>query len=491
MNGRLSSRLFSPDPDRGGGPALALDPLRPLPRPGDVVSGGTLPHGASYVVGEALPPRWGLLRWRGSAVSSGRPVDVELWQAQASLSLPAPLRRLSLSKVRHRNLQAVLGIGTLEQDGDGYEVAVLEAPSGTPLPLGREALPPARALFVLEPLARALDALHAAGLCHLELRPEHVYLTSDERDVVLGGLGQVQPPASPAAGSSGEWPRSEGTPMIALLGRCAYLAPEQLLPERADQINRRTDVYALSALAFHLLTGAPPFGPDGDMATLGAHLAAWRPLASTHRPDLGEAVDAVLQRGLSLESPLRPPSCGEMIDDLRAALSAMPQPGPAESAGSAPCALVVAGTTAARRELQGLIAAVSPRHVVLADAGEHTRTLALRYRPQVVLLHQPSLAEERMEALCRDLCRDPALAQTQVVAVMSQGASARAQELAGYGAMVTQAQAQGHAGGHSSASTATSSQTWQTGQSGRTPERWPLVQLLRRLLSPARTPSRR
>jgi hypothetical protein len=444
------------------------------------VSGGTLPRGVGYIVGEALPPRWGLLRWRGSEEASGRAVDVELWQAQAGLSLPAPLRRLAT--VRHRNLQALLGIGLFQGGGGGDEVAVLEVPPGTPLSLGREALPTPRALFVLEALARALDVLHAAGLCHLELRPEHIYLTEDS--VVLAGLGQVQPPASPAAGHSGEWPRADGTPMIALLTRCAYLAPEQLLPERADQINRRTDVYALSALAFHLLAGAPPFGPDGDMATLGAHLAAWRPLASARRPDLGEAVDAVLQRGLSLEAPLRPPSCGEMIDDLRAALSSMPQPGPAESAGSAPCALVVAGTAAARRELQGLIAAVSPRHVVLADAGEHTKTLALRYRPQVVLLHQPSLPGDRMEALCRELCREPALGQTQVVAVMTQDTGMKAQELAGYGATVAK-------GAPSSASTATpSTRTW-PGQGGRPAERWLLVQLLRRLLSPARTPPRR
>jgi hypothetical protein len=417
--------------------------------------GQALPAGLTITA--PLPPRWGLLRWLGR--DGAQPVEV--WTpVGAPRPLPEPLRRLLT--VRHPSLQEVRRLLPLPS---GHELLVLTSLAHMNALPQQERTLRQPALQVLEPLCRALDALHAAGLCHLELRPEHIFVGGER--LVLSGLGQVQIEGRAPAAPGGE-PPGQGT----LLPICAYLAPEQILPERSLKVQRRTDVYALSALAFHLLAGVPPFGPDGDMATLGAHLGAWRPRCTSYRPDLSEAVDAVLARGLALDAQQRPPSCLELYEDLRAALAVVPQRSAPPGLTPA-CALVVAGSAAARRELQGIVSAVSSRHPVLADAGTHARTLALRYRPAVLLVHQPSLPAETVLALCRALSAEASLAATEIVVLLGaerEGAS----ELAQLGITVVPLM-----------TSSSSSPSLPSPLSGRTPDNRPLVQLLRRLLQPA------
>lgn len=461
-------------------------------RPGEILRGGGLPDGRTYLVGEPLPPRWGRLRLQGFERESG--AQVELWCArEPGVALPGPL--MQLLPLRHRGLQPLLH---LCRGPRGHAVAVLGAAAGAPLQAPSRPLSPSQALLVLAPLGRALDALHAAGLCHLELRPEHILVGDGEDELCLGGLGRAQaeggaalegrgapePGADPPRGDDEGVRTGDSADRLAssaLLPISAYLAPEQILPERAGLLHRRTDVYALSALSFHLLAGAPPFGPDGVMATLGAHLAAWRPLCSTYRADLGEAVDAVLQRGFALAPEGRPPSCGELLDDLRAALASAPPPAPSPIPVQ-PCVLVVAGSAAARRELQGMVAAVSPRNPVLADGGAHAVTLALRYRPQLIVVHQPSLLEPEVLSLCRRLCAEPALSATQLVVQLQQLRGASAQELARLGVSI--------ASGSSPSSSSSQSVPRLVG--GHHSESRPLLQMLRRLLLPggARPPRR-
>ncbi|HEY6481221.1 MAG TPA: serine/threonine-protein kinase, partial [Streptosporangiaceae bacterium] len=178
----------------------------------------------------------------------------------------------------------------------------------------RGALPPGRAAAVISSVASALDAAHAAGLVHRDVkpanmlldarpgRPDHVYLADF-------GISQVAL-TSVRLTQSGEF-----------IGTLAYSAPEQIAGETADG---RADEYALACAAYELLTGVPPFPRQQLTAMIWAHMSQPPPQLTSRRPDLPPAVDAVLARALAKAPGDRYPSCGEFADLLCVALAAAP-----------------------------------------------------------------------------------------------------------------------------------------------------------------------
>jgi serine/threonine protein kinase len=194
-------------------------------------------------------------------------------------------------------------------------------------------LPPGRTVQFISPVASALDAAHAAGLVHRDVkpanilvdthgnRPDHVYLS--DFGVSKGATSSV---SLTGAGH--------------FLGTPAYAAPEQI---QGLAVDGRADQYALACVAFHLLAGVPPFARDQEMAALFAHLSEPPPSLGSRRPDLPAAVDAVLARGMAKVPEKRFGSCAEFADALRGALGLAPvsvvpvvgrPPSPAAAAGS-------------------------------------------------------------------------------------------------------------------------------------------------------------
>ncbi|HEV2370759.1 MAG TPA: protein kinase [Streptosporangiaceae bacterium] len=181
--------------------------------------------------------------------------------------------------------------------------------------LDREgALAPGRAAEVISPVASALDAAHAAGLVHRDVkpanilvdarpgRPDHVYLS--DFGVSKGAVSSVS---------------LTGTGQF--LGTPDYSAPEQI---EGRGVDGRTDQYALACVAYQILTGEVPFERDQGMAVLLAHLSAPPPSLVSQRPDLPEAADRVLARGLAKAQEQRFGSCGAFADALREALDLAP-----------------------------------------------------------------------------------------------------------------------------------------------------------------------
>jgi serine/threonine protein kinase len=173
-------------------------------------------------------------------------------------------------------------------------------------------LEPARALAILDQVARALDAAHARGLVHRDVKPgnillappvldgdpEHVYLVdfglarSDSDDRSIGGGGSF-------------------------LGTPRYAAPEQAAGRPVDG---RTDGYALGCVLYECLTGRPPFPHDSGEALLLAHLEAAPPRVTSLRPDLPPAIDQVVTRALAKSPDDRFPTCRALIAAAREAL---------------------------------------------------------------------------------------------------------------------------------------------------------------------------
>jgi serine/threonine protein kinase len=188
-------------------------------------------------------------------------------------------------------------------------------------------LSPARVAAIISPVASALDAAHAAGLVHRDVkpanmlvdrgpgRPDHVYLADF-------GLSKGQLSSVTLTGTG----VSMGTP--------AYMAPEQI---EGKAVDGRTDQYALACAAFELLTGVPPFERDQEMAVIYAHLSVPPPMVTSRRPGLPLAVDGVLARALAKVPDDRYASCREFADALRLALGFAPyDDGPVDASRSHP-----------------------------------------------------------------------------------------------------------------------------------------------------------
>ena len=140
------------------------------------------------------------------------------------------------------------------------------------------ALEPARALAICAQIASALDAAHARGLVHRDVKPSNVLLDSSEH-VYLADFGLTRRFDDPI-GESGE-DRSIGTP--------AYLAPEQL---EGLAVDGRADVYSLGCLLYECLTGERVFPRGSRLAEAWAHLEEQPPRASRRSAGLPDAVDA-------------------------------------------------------------------------------------------------------------------------------------------------------------------------------------------------------
>jgi tRNA A-37 threonylcarbamoyl transferase component Bud32/tetratricopeptide (TPR) repeat protein len=167
------------------------------------------------------------------------------------------------------------------------------------------AQPVGRSLDWLGQAAAALDAAHANGIVHRDVKPANLLLDSDER-VKVADFGVA------SAADLGSFTEA-GT----VVGTAGYLAPEQARGERATPAS---DLYALAVVAFELLTGKRPFERESSTAEAIAHVSAPIPPASESNPRLPPELDDVLAQGLAKEPQHRYGSAAELVRALRDAL---------------------------------------------------------------------------------------------------------------------------------------------------------------------------
>jgi YVTN family beta-propeller protein len=168
------------------------------------------------------------------------------------------------------------------------------------------ALDPARALAICSQVANALDAAHANGLVHRDVKPSNVLLDASEH-VYLADFGLTRR-LYEQGGPPGDG-RSVGTP--------AYLAPEQIDGESVDG---RADIYSLGCLLYECLTGEAPFVRGSRLAVAWAHLEEEPPRASQLRPELPEAIDAAICKAMAKEPDDRYTTCTALITAAEEAL---------------------------------------------------------------------------------------------------------------------------------------------------------------------------
>jgi serine/threonine protein kinase len=162
-------------------------------------------------------------------------------------------------------------------------------------------LDPARALGIIAQVAGALDAAHAHGLVHRDVKPANVLVDIDR--AYLGDFGLTK--RFDATGGM--------TGVGQIVGTVDYLAPEQIDSGRVDG---RTDLYALGCVVYECLAGRPPHDKDSDIAVLFAHVREEPTPLSEIVDGVPEPVDEVMGRALAKDIDDRYTSCREFIYDL-------------------------------------------------------------------------------------------------------------------------------------------------------------------------------
>lgn len=171
-------------------------------------------------------------------------------------------------------------------------------------------LPPGRAVDIIGQIAGALDAAHAAGLIHRDIKPGNALITPDGF-VYLVDFGIAR--AIEASVSLTVTGAAVGTP--------DYMAPECFAGVRVDG---RADVYALACVLHEALTGLPPFPAFGPVPVMSAHLSQEPPRASLQRAGVPAALDAVIAHGMAKDPAVRFPTAGALASAARTALTAAP-----------------------------------------------------------------------------------------------------------------------------------------------------------------------
>jgi Protein kinase domain len=196
-------------------------------------------------------------------------------------------------------------------------------------------LPVAWAWNIIAQVASALDAAHANGLLHRDVRPANMMLDASGA-AADGGLRQADgSDVDHVYLSDFGLSRNASPGEVIVAGQIEpldYAAPEQI--EKHD-LDGRTDLYSLACAGFELLCGTPPFGQDQGLTLMYAQLYAPPPSAMARRPDLPMAADAVLATALAKNPVERYPTCGQFAAALQAALGLVPGQ-PADPSPAAP-----------------------------------------------------------------------------------------------------------------------------------------------------------
>jgi serine/threonine protein kinase len=167
-------------------------------------------------------------------------------------------------------------------------------------------LSPGRAAAIISPVASALDAAHAAGLVHRDVKPANILV-----DARLGRPDHVY--LSDFGISKGALPSGGLTESGQFMGTPSYSAPEQI---QGKSVDGRADQYSLACAAFELLSGAPPFPRDHATAMIWAHMSEKPPPLTSRRPGFPPAVDGVLARALAKAPGDRYTSCRDFANAM-------------------------------------------------------------------------------------------------------------------------------------------------------------------------------
>jgi serine/threonine protein kinase len=194
--------------------------------------------------------------------------------------------------LNHPNILAIYDVGT--HDGSPYVVSELLEGETLRERLAGGALSPRKALEYAIQIAHGLSAAHAKGIVHRDLKPENLFVTEDGRSKILDfGLAKLSSPEMASASLTEAPTQAEETEPGTVLGTVGYMSPEQV---RGLPSDRRSDIFALGAVLYEMVTGRRAFQSGSKIETLNAILRDDPPAFSAVKPGAPPALERVVRR---------------------------------------------------------------------------------------------------------------------------------------------------------------------------------------------------
>ncbi len=170
-------------------------------------------------------------------------------------------------------------------------------------------LSPPRAVAIIRQIGSALDAAHAAGILHRDVKPENILVAGDDFAYLVDfGIA--------SAGTDDKL-----TQLGTTVGTFKYMAPERFME---GDVGYRADIYALACVLYECLTGYPPYQGD-QVSVMGAHINQPIPRPSAVRPGIPAAFDRVIACGMAKNEADRYATCGDLSAAAYAALASPDQ----------------------------------------------------------------------------------------------------------------------------------------------------------------------
>ena len=229
----------------------------------------------------------------------------------------------AVNEIRHRGIVDIFSFGQLEDGSHYFIMELLEGQSFEQLIQQRGPLPVVEALTYFAEVLDAVGAAHEAKIIHRDLKPSNLFLVQGPRGkpfvkVLDFGIAKLQ--------VKGGVTRTKG----GVMGTPAYMAPEQVL---GGAVGPETDLYALGAVLFEMLSGRTPFTTEDPLAMMRQQVMDQPPTLSSLVRGLPPEIDALVSRMLRKKPEERPRSCDEVLRQIQSRLARTPTL-PGEQSGS-------------------------------------------------------------------------------------------------------------------------------------------------------------
>jgi serine/threonine-protein kinase len=244
--------------------------------------------------------------WAGIDTRLDRPVAIKVLDDVADPAIVQQIDReaRTVAQLAHPNIVGVFDVGT----DAGTPFLVMELVEGSDLQrlLAREPLDAAEAVRIGMEICSALEAAHAAGVIHGDIKPANILLTASHSVKVCDfGIARMQQPTRPSQLRS-----------AAAVGTIEYMAPEQATGGQADH---RTDLYALGCVLYAMLTGGPPFSDRDPVGVLWQQVHQQPAPLALRRSDTPRDLETIVNRLLA-KRPSERPSSAVQVRALLASL---------------------------------------------------------------------------------------------------------------------------------------------------------------------------
>jgi DNA-binding beta-propeller fold protein YncE/predicted Ser/Thr protein kinase len=249
---------------------------------------------------ESLIARGGMgVVYRATQLALDRPVALKVIARQLADDEKFRRRFLSESRLAARlEHPAVVPVYDARED-DGELIVAMRLIEGGDLRklIDREGpLEPERAVHLLGQVAEALDAAHAAGIVHRDVKPHNILIEGERAYLSDFGLAKAYAETGPGPGSG-----------ASIVGTVEYMAPEQW---RGERVGPAADVYALGCVLYEALTGIVPYARK----------------ETDTEPEIPRGIEAVIERAVAKDPAQRYASAGELIAEARRSQADTPAP---------------------------------------------------------------------------------------------------------------------------------------------------------------------